>query len=276
MKNWFNQVSQNIKDVLQYGSLSNRDAELEAAEKAKQEVYKINQEEEKKMREQGKTLVQFYQQQKKDELDRIKLQKEQVSLVKEIMKVLEIGQEKKEEGEEIAPSPTQTPSPTPTPTPEKIGQFIEALGLGTTWAGGDNKPAYPDNLVPYVNEAGQQYDIDPLILAAQQAQESGGYGYESRVGSSGEQGIAQITPKWHYKNAGIGDSNTYASKLANDPKYSIQEQARILAGYLKKQGNMYDALREYNAGGVLENSGTYADEILKRAGLEQMLPGRNI
>jgi soluble lytic murein transglycosylase-like protein len=106
--------------------------------------------------------------------------------------------------------------------------------------------------------------------------ESGGYGYEPRVGASGEQGLPQITPKWHYKAAGIGDSNTYASKLANDPKYAIGEQARILSEYLKGQGNMYDALRQYNAGGTLENSGTYADEILKRAGLEQLLPGRNI
>jgi hypothetical protein len=182
--------------------------------------------------------------------------------------------------------PEETPQPqvlgesvTPTPEQPNLGEIepiLQMLGLGTTWAGGDKKPVYPDELVPYANEAGQQYGIDPIILAAQDAQETGGFNYEPRVGTSGEQGIPQIIPRFHYKNSGVGDSNTYASKLANDPKYAIGEQARILSGYLKGQGNIYDALRQYNAGGVLENSGTYADEILKRAGLEKLIPGYNL
>jgi hypothetical protein len=256
-----------IKDVIQYGSVANKEKALQEKADAEKRYQDNKKEMEKQMKEAGKSQDEIQKKVWTEQSQQTKQQKEKIDVLKKLTDWWQSIQPKE--------TPKETPTPTTTPTPEVLGEFINMLGLGSTWAT-QGKPDYPDSLVPYANEAGSQYGIDPRILASQDAQETGGYGYEAKVGSSGEQGIPQIIPRFHYQSAGIGDSNTYASKLANDPKYAIGEQARILSGYLKGQGNIYDALRQYNAGSNLDNSGEYADEILKRAGLEKLIPGYNI
>jgi hypothetical protein len=286
MFDWFTKIKQNLDDLGKYGSVGGKEFALEQEEKenkARQEAMKKAQSEEEKenrrLAEQENRFYDYFQKLKKEEMDKIKMEKERLSLFEQIKKIFEVNQPTQAPSVAGATSTesenTPTPTAMPTPTPEQIMEAITKLGIGTTWAIND-KPNYPDDLVPYANQAGEQYGIDPLILAAQDAQETGGYNYEPRPGASGERGIPQIIPKWHHQSAGYDDPEVYGSRLEKEPEYAIGEQARILSGYLKGQGNIYDALRQYNAGGVLDNSGTYADEILKRAGLTQFLPGRNI
>ena len=264
-----------IKDILKYGSLANKEKALKEQDDAEKQYQNNKKEMEKQMKEAGKSEDEIQKKVWNEQNQQTKQQKEKIDILKKLTDWWQSVQPKEAPVEAKKETTTTTPTATATPAPEVLEQFVNMLGLGSTWAI-PGKQNYPDSLVPYANEAGSEYGIDPRILASQDAQETGGFGYEPRVGSSGEQGIPQIIPKFHYKAAGIGDSDTYASKLATDPGYAIGEQARILSGYLKGQGNIYDALRQYNAGSNLDNSGDYADEILKRAGLEKLIPGYNI
>lgn len=272
------QLMTNIGDLVKYGSQGGKEAALaeqERQKKAEQEATKrMNDEANKQKKEQaiqeGK-LMDYFKQLKDDELHKIKVDKEKVTLLQQIQKL--VGGTKPSQPKKV--TPTSTPTQQPTPTPEKLIEVADALGLGTTFAT-KGKPNLPDRLVPYVNESASQNDINPIILASQLAQESGGFGYTPQVGTSGEQGVSQIIPKFHYKNAGVGDSNVYANMLSGDDQYSISEQARILGSYLKKRGNIYDALRQYNAGGNLEAGTNYATDILKRAGLSNLIGNTSV
>lgn len=283
MNNWFQNIASNLSDVIKYGSVANKEMTLkeeERQQKAQQEAEKrMNSEQEKANKqaalEEGK-IYDYFQKLKKEELDKIKIDKEKVNLFEKIKKLFDNDTQPVEATDKIAETPKTETTPTPTPTLiEKAKNFANALGLGTTFAT-EGKPNLPDRLVPYVNESAEREGIDPIILAAQLAQETGGFGYTPRVGTSGEQGISQIIPKFHYKSAGVGDSNSYAQRLAGDDSYSVSEQARILGQYLKGQGNIYDALRQYNAGGNLTAGTNYATEILKRAGLDNLIGGTNV
>ena len=146
--------------------------------------------------------------------------------------------------------------PTPTPNPVFTKQYPA-----------NDKPSLPDLLSQYVLSGAKKYGIDPSVLGSLLAQESGGYGYESRVGTSGERGIPQIIPKWHYKAAGFDDPQTYGDKLESDPEFAISESSRILSGLLSRFGNYPDALAGYNAGpGRLQYGRGYAKDILGRIG----------
>jgi hypothetical protein len=165
----------------------------------------------------------------------------------------------------VTPTPTRQPTPSAYPTMGADFQFNV-----------QDKPPIPANLIGMVNRAATEKGINPKVAAGLLAQETGGYNYdlkpEQRVGASGERGITQIIPKWHYKEAGYRSEEEYGQALDNGDEFAIKESARILKKYYTGRKNIFDALREYNAGGNLESGTQYAIRVLKRVGLDDEIP----
>lgn len=89
-----------------------------------------------------------------------------------------------------------------------------------------------------LNEAGNQYGVDPLLLKAIMAQESGGN--PQAVSRAGAKGLMQIMPS-NFSSTGVTDWT--------DPRQNIMAGAQIMAENLKNAGgNVPLALRYYNGG----------------------------
>lgn len=127
----------------------------------------------------------------------------------------------------------------------------------------NDKPQFPEEYVPYLTEAQDQYRIDPATLASLVAQETGGYGYQPIRGTSGERGITQIIPGYWAGQAGMPEDD-YGMRLENDPRFAILEAARILAQY-REQFPGYE-LAAYNAGPNYEPGMGYMEAIQSRLG----------
>lgn len=97
---------------------------------------------------------------------------------------------------------------------------------------------------PQIAAAARRHGLDPDLLAAVAAQETGGPGSNSGhniVGDGGHgRGIFQIDDRWH----------PFASTLAAmDPEKNADYAAGMLAGLLKRYGgNVREALSAYNSG----------------------------
>ena len=115
--------------------------------------------------------------------------------------------------------------------------------------------------------AAARYHLDPRLLAAVAAQESGGPGSDSGrnvVGDGGHgRGIFQIDDRWH----------AFArTPAAMDPARNADYAASLLAGNLRRYGDVRAALTAYNAGSPAA-TGTvtawggqrlgYADSVLR-------------
>jgi hypothetical protein len=120
---------------------------------------------------------------------------------------------------------------------------------------------------PQITAAAQRYNLDPTLLAAVAAQETGGPGATSGanvVGDGGHgHGVFQIDDRYH----------AFASTAAAmDPAQNADYAAGMLSGLLQKYGgNVHAALSAYNAGsptatGTVTNWGGtqlgYADSVL--------------
>lgn len=97
---------------------------------------------------------------------------------------------------------------------------------------------------PQIAAAARRHGLDPDLLAAVAAQETGGPGSNSGhnvVGDGGHgHGIFQIDDRWH---------PFAASRAAMDPAQNADYAAGMLAGLLKRYGgNMREALSAYNSG----------------------------
>lgn len=90
---------------------------------------------------------------------------------------------------------------------------------------------------PVFQAAGNEWNIDPTLLKAVAAQESGGR--TSAVSSKGAQGLMQITPDTQ-KYLGVTDPN--------DPVQSIYGAAKYLSEGLDKEGSPEGALLYYHGG----------------------------
>lgn len=99
----------------------------------------------------------------------------------------------------------------------------------------------PAELVPIFLEAGEKYDIDPNLLAAQAFKESR---YNARaVSRIGAEGIMQLKPKTA-RSLGVTDSF--------DPRQNIMGGAKYLRKQLDRfNGDLTMALAAYNAGSTL-------------------------
>jgi hypothetical protein len=95
-----------------------------------------------------------------------------------------------------------------------------------------------------IEQAAQRHSLDPTLLAAVAAQETGGPGSNSGaniVGDGGHgHGVFQIDDRWHA---------FAATPAAMDPAQNADYAAGMLSGLLAKYGgNVHDALSAYNAG----------------------------
>src|ERR1700727_1121327 len=108
------------------------------------------------------------------------------------------------------------------------------------------------NYAPQIAAAAAQHGLDPTLLAAVAAQETGGPGSNGGsniVGDGGHgHGLFQIDDRWH------DFANTPA---AMDPGQNANYAAGMLSGLLQKYGgNVHEALSAYNAGSPSETGTT--------------------
>lgn len=122
---------------------------------------------------------------------------------------------------------------------------------------------------PQIAGAAARYGVDPKLLAAVAAQETGGPGSNSGaniVGDGGHgHGLFQIDDRWH----------TFAtSPAAMNPTQNADYAARMISGLLKRNsGNVRAALSAYNAGSPTATGTTtrwgdgqvlgYADSVMR-------------
>ncbi len=97
---------------------------------------------------------------------------------------------------------------------------------------------------PQIADAARRYGIDPKLLAAVAAQETGGPDSNAGhnvVGDGGHgRGLFQIDDRWHQFAATPG---------AMDPAQNADYAAHMIAGLLKQYGgNVHEALSAYNSG----------------------------
>lgn len=125
------------------------------------------------------------------------------------------------------------------------------------------------NFQPQIEAAARQYGLDPRLLAAVAAQETGGPGSNSGrnvVGDGGHgHGVFQIDDRWH----------TFAKSAdAMDPAANARYAASMISDNLKRYGgNVREALSAYNAGDPHATGTTttwadgetlgYADSVLR-------------
>jgi len=97
---------------------------------------------------------------------------------------------------------------------------------------------------PEIVGAARKYGLDPQLLAAVAAQETGGPGANggrNEVGDGGHgRGLFQIDDRWH---------DFAKSAAAMDPAQNADYAAGMLSGLLRRyNGNVREALSAYNAG----------------------------
>ncbi|MEO6991209.1 MAG: transglycosylase SLT domain-containing protein [Candidatus Baltobacteraceae bacterium] len=96
---------------------------------------------------------------------------------------------------------------------------------------------------PQIEAAAQRHGLDPRLLAAVAAQETGGPGSNSGaniVGDGGHgRGLFQIDDRWH----------AFAkTPAAMDPAQNADYAAGMISGLLSEYGDVHEALSAYNAG----------------------------
>lgn len=110
-----------------------------------------------------------------------------------------------------------------------------------------------------IDAAGRQYNVDPALLRAQMAVESGGN--PNALSEKGAQGLMQIIPA---TQKALGVTNP------NDPSQSIYGAAKLMAENLDRYGNVADAVRAYHGGTDQANWGpktqAYAQKVTAQYG----------
>jgi soluble lytic murein transglycosylase-like protein len=94
-----------------------------------------------------------------------------------------------------------------------------------------------DELDPVFQAAGQEWNVDPLLLKAMAGQESGGN--RKAVSKAGAQGLMQIMPDTA-KALGVTDTS--------DPVQSIWGAAKYMSQALDAEPNVEQALLNYHGG----------------------------
>lgn len=110
-------------------------------------------------------------------------------------------------------------------------------------------------LVLAARSAGERTGLDPLLLVAVMAIESGFNPIaESPMGA---QGLMQVIPRFHQdKLEAVSSSNSLL-----DPIVNIQVGALVLKEYIRSTGSLEAGLQKY-AGAVSDDEGLYAGKVL--------------
>lgn len=173
------------------------------------------------------------------------------------------------------PQMEQIPQQVPQQIPQDQG-MVAGYNTGPTlapWVVADKAPI-PDELIPVVLSAAQQYGIDPLILASAFANESGGnetpyYFPPEATGASGEVSPAQIIPEYHYGGSSYTSPSEYEQALRyGGSEMALNEMARILSNQLSVSQDPFEALARYNAGPNYQYGYPYAEAAYRRIGRE--------
>jgi soluble lytic murein transglycosylase-like protein len=117
------------------------------------------------------------------------------------------------------------------------------------------------NLVSLAHRAGSELQVDPLLIIAVMAVESGFNPIAESV--AGAKGLMQIIPKFH------GDKlEEFGGEQAIfDPATNIQVGAQILREYIRQTGNVGIALQMY-AGALGDSEDQYTNKVM---GMKQRL-----
>ena len=124
---------------------------------------------------------------------------------------------------------------------------------------------YPEKVLPWcelIEEKAEQYDVDPLLVAAVMLMESGGQ--PEVISHSGAVGLLQIMPRDGLAAAfqcinGPCFANRPTIEELKDPEFNVNYGVRMLAGLIQRFGNLRDALKAYGPGDV---DYWYADRVL--------------
>ena len=115
-----------------------------------------------------------------------------------------------------------------------------------------------DRFVHYAFKAAREFKLDPHLVLAVMAVESGFN--PNAQSSAGAQGLMQVHTRVHTdKFEAFG-----GAKAAYDPLANVKVGARILSEYVKRYGDVGAGLKAYVGAALLESDGGYGSKVLSR------------
>lgn len=176
----------------------------------------------------------------------------------------------------VLPSPTPPPEPAPTateaaPIAEVVPTAQDAAPVDAAAPAQTNgdcslSAQYPQTIQQWcglIDQYAAQNALDASLIAAVMLQESGGN--ERAYSSSGAVGLMQVMPRDGLAAAfqcGGGPCFAARPSIAElyEPEFNVSYGARMLAGLIKKHGDIREALRAY---GPMDMGYRYADIVLR-------------
>lgn len=124
---------------------------------------------------------------------------------------------------------------------------------------------YPEKVRPWcvlIESIANQYGVDALLVASVMLQESGGQ--PEVMSTSGAVGLMQIMPRDGIAAGfqcinGPCFTNRPTIEELKDPAFNVDFGVRMLAGLIKKHGDVREALKSY---GPYDVGYRYADQVL--------------
>lgn len=124
---------------------------------------------------------------------------------------------------------------------------------------------YPEQTLPWcelIEARARENEVDPLLVAAVMLVESGGQ--PEVISHSGAVGLMQVMPRDGIAATfqcinGPCFANRPTIEELKDPDFNVTYGVRMLAGLMRRYGNMRDALKAYGPGDV---EYWYADKVL--------------
>jgi soluble lytic murein transglycosylase-like protein len=126
-------------------------------------------------------------------------------------------------------------------------------------------------LVAEAYEAGQKAKLDPTLILAVMAVESGFNPFaQSPVGA---QGLMQVMTRVHTDKYAL-----FGGKLAAfDPVSNLRVGVKVLQECIQRAGSLQEGLKHYVGAAMLPDDGGYADKVLaEHARLQQVAAGKNV
>lgn len=112
-------------------------------------------------------------------------------------------------------------------------------------------------IIASAHEAGNRYQVDPILLLAMAGVESSFNPYAKNP--SGALGLTQVIPRWHPEKVAYFSRQ---GKTLTDPATSLNVGAWVFSEYRKKHGgNRMRALQQYN-GSIKDKKQRYASKVL--------------